>query len=157
MPTRKSSGATPNPEPKRPRGRPRKTTPTGSTTPGLRQTIKPTGPKRKIALESYTTVDENVPLSDDAERRYRNQVMIVNALQERWKELGCPVTAEGGSTGRATIIHPLLGELQQAEALAGRLLERCKDKRPVGRPRGQPQSPDRQGTSPTINRLRKIA
>jgi hypothetical protein len=58
---------------------------------------------------------------EDAERAYHRAVERVEVLVAEWERLGKPETASGGSTGRALVPHPLIGAIQEAEALAHRL------------------------------------
>ena len=66
-----------------------------------------------------------------------------------------PLTTKGGSTGKMTIVHPLVKEIQDAEVLADRFLQRILEKRPLGRPPGSSSSPDRK--DPKAIRIRKVA
>ncbi len=61
---------------------------------------------------------------EDLELAYRRAVERVEALNAEWERLGCPPTAVGGSTGRATVAHPLIGAIAEAEALADKLRAR---------------------------------
>ena len=58
---------------------------------------------------------------EDAERAYSRAVQRVEILVREWERLGKPETAEGGSTGRAVVVHPLIEGIAAAEALAHKL------------------------------------
>jgi hypothetical protein len=47
-------------------------------------------------------------------------VELVEHIRSEWESLGCPLTAEGGATGRAVVTHPLVLLLQNAERDAQR-------------------------------------
>ena len=91
---------------------------------------------------------------EDAWGRYQEQVALVKALRAKWVRLKKPLTALGGATGRADVIHPLVAEIQDAEMRADRLLKSCLEKRKVGRPRGAASAPDRQ-QQPSM-RIRRV-
>jgi hypothetical protein len=52
---------------------------------------------------------------EDAVERYACAVELVGRIRAEWAKLGCPLTAEGGATGRAVVTHPLLLLLHNAE------------------------------------------
>ena len=58
---------------------------------------------------------------EEAELAYQRAVERVEVLVAEWERLGQPPKAEGGSTGRALVPHPLIGAIQEAESLANRL------------------------------------
>jgi hypothetical protein len=57
---------------------------------------------------------------EDAVERYERAVELVQRIRAEWAKLGCPLTAEGGATGRAVVTHPLVLLLQNAERDAQR-------------------------------------
>jgi hypothetical protein len=56
----------------------------------------------------------------DACDRYARACELAELIRTEWKNLGCPLTAEGGATGRAVVTHPLVLLLQNAERDAQR-------------------------------------
>jgi len=90
----------------------------------------------------------------DAIVRYNEQVEIIAALRKRWAQLKKPLTTEGGATGRAMVVHPLLTEIQAAELRADRFMERVLQKRKVGRPAGSTTAPDRAQPSSRIRSVK---
>lgn len=81
---------------------------------------------------------------EDAVARYERQVAMVEMLRKEWRDLGEPLTAEGGATGRAIVVHPLVVAIQDAEMRAARLRRETFDKRKPGKPVGANAAPDRQ-------------
>ena len=79
----------------------------------------------------------------DAEARYARQLELVDALRAEWDRLGQPVTTQGGATGKATVVHPLVVEIQAAEMKANTLMKVTLDARKKGRPSGAGSAPDR--------------
>jgi hypothetical protein len=77
----------------------------------------------------------------EAERNYLRHMEILEALRTEWESLGRPLTSD--FKGQGTVAHPVLKELQRAEALADRLLKTLRPRQPVGRPRGANSAPDR--------------
>ena len=57
----------------------------------------------------------------DAETRYELAKDLADRVREQWDAEGCPLTTEGGATGRATVPHPLVKMLSEALSLADRL------------------------------------
>jgi hypothetical protein len=57
---------------------------------------------------------------EDAVERYARAVALVERIRTEWQRLGCPLTADGGATGRAVVTHPLVLLLQNAERDAQR-------------------------------------
>lgn len=107
---------------------------------------------------SHSTNDhEGIDAIEDAKLRYAKQCDIVDRLRKEWEEMGSPMTTKGGSTGKQVIVHPLVREIQDAETLADRFLQRVVEKRPIGRPPGSGSSPDRQNTDKATPRIRKVA
>jgi hypothetical protein len=51
----------------------------------------------------------------DAEIRYEAAQDMSARIREEWDRLGCPLTTEGGATGRAVVPHPLVKMLAEAE------------------------------------------
>lgn len=100
---------------------------------------------------------EGIDAIEDAKLRYTKQCDIVDRLRKAWEEMDCPMTTKGGSTGKQDIVHPLVKEIQDAETLADRFLQRIVEKRPVGRPPGSASSPDRRPTDKATPRIRKVA
>jgi hypothetical protein len=58
-----------------------------------------------------------------------------------------PMTGEGGATGRAEVVHPLLAELRQAEAHSARMAAALHAGKKKGRATrlGTSSAPDRPG------------
>ena len=110
---------------------------------------------RKFSEE--TNDHEDIDAIEDAKKRYRDQKEVVALLRKTWDEMGKPTTTKGGSTGKQDIVHPLVREIQDAETLADRFLQRVVEKRPIGRPRGSASSPDRAPTDKATPRIRKVA
>ena len=50
----------------------------------------------------------------DAETRYELAKDLADRVREQWDAEGCPLTTEGGATGRATVPHPLVKMLSEA-------------------------------------------
>ena len=59
-------------------------------------------------------------LDQDAVDRYARTCELAQSLREKWEELGCPLLAEGGATGKAPVVHPLIPAMQAAERDAAR-------------------------------------
>jgi hypothetical protein len=57
---------------------------------------------------------------EDAVERYERAVELVERVRKEWERLDCPLTAEGGATGRAVMTHALVLLLQNAERDAQR-------------------------------------
>jgi hypothetical protein len=57
---------------------------------------------------------------DDACARYERACELAERVRAEWENLGRPLTAEGGATGRAIVTHPLVLLLQNAERDAQR-------------------------------------
>lgn len=57
----------------------------------------------------------------DAEDRYAEAQKLVESARKQWYAEGCPLTTEGGATGRAVVPHPLVKMLSEALSLADRL------------------------------------
>lgn len=86
----------------------------------------------------------DVDVMADAKERYQAQVALVRALRLEWQQLGAPLTAEGGATGRAIVTHPLVVAIQDAEMKADRLARSLTSRvQKVGRPVGASSAPDR--------------
>lgn len=82
---------------------------------------------------------------DDQEARYLAAVERERLLRARWVRLRKPVTSKGGATGKALVVHPLLREIQYAEAHAqklGRELGKVAQEG-RGRPKASSSAPDR--------------
>ena len=94
---------------------------------------------------------------EDAKLRYAKQCDIVDRLRKSWEEEGSPMTAKGGSNGKSIVVHPLVKEIQDAETLADRFLQRVVEKRPIGRPQGSGSAADRGPTDKSSPRIRKVA
>jgi hypothetical protein len=59
-------------------------------------------------------------VDEDARERYTQAVELAKRVRAEWAELGCPLTTEGGSTGKAIVIHPLVALLLNVERDAQR-------------------------------------
>ncbi len=59
--------------------------------------------------------------AEDARDAYESADARARLIRGTWEEMGCPVTEMGGATGRATVTHPLLRTMVEAESLADRL------------------------------------
>jgi hypothetical protein len=57
---------------------------------------------------------------EDAVERYARAVELAERIRAEWAKLGCPLTAEGDSTGKATVTHPLVLLLLNVERDAQR-------------------------------------
>ena len=104
--------------------------------------------------------DENGPeaterLRLDAEERYGAAVARRARIEREWEELGSPVTALGGATGRALVPHPLVRMLQEADTLCDRLARTLQRRAAAGRPPGAVSAPDR--AAPPRVKLRKVS
>lgn len=97
--------------------------------------------KAKKPAEAAQTVSDPVA-------RYERQVAMVDALRAEWANLGRPMTAEGGATGRATVVHPLVVAIQDAEMRADRLFRSTLERRRPGKPVGSTSAPDRAAGAP---------
>jgi hypothetical protein len=60
---------------------------------------------------------------DDALEAYAVASDRARHIRAQWRELGEPVVALGGSTGRVPVEHPLLRAMKEAEMLESRLLD----------------------------------
>jgi hypothetical protein len=69
-----------------------------------------------------------VGASEDAVRAYEDANERLEVLKAEWERLGRPILAEGGSTGRVPVVHPLLKAINEAEVIADRLRERVRVK-----------------------------
>jgi hypothetical protein len=70
------------------------------------------------------------------------------AILAEWKNLGQPVLAAGGQTGRNVVAHPLIQMLHQADVLCDRLGRSVRAQR--GRPIGAGSAPDRKPEPPRV-------
>lgn len=57
---------------------------------------------------------------EDAVERYSNAVELAKRIRAEWAKLGCPLTTEGGATGKAVVTHPLVTLLLNVERDAQR-------------------------------------
>ncbi len=60
---------------------------------------------------------------EDAMAAYEAAVERAEILRKEWDDLGRPVMAQGGATGRAPVPHPLIRAIQEAEVIAHKLRE----------------------------------
>ena len=51
----------------------------------------------------------------DPRDRYARACELAECIRAEWEALGCPLTAEGGATGKAVVTHPLVLLLQNPE------------------------------------------
>ncbi len=58
---------------------------------------------------------------EDAEKAYAEANDRAKRLRAEWKRQGRPMMSEGGATGRAPVMHPLLKAMNEAETIAQRL------------------------------------
>lgn len=78
---------------------------------------------------------------EEAELAYHRAVERVEALVGEWESLGRPLMAEGGSTGRVTVPHPLIRMIQEAEVIADKLRQPLLKKHRGPDPSGVIQAP----------------
>lgn len=78
----------------------------------------------------------------ESQQRYADAMHRREVLLARWVELGEPLLAEGGATGKALVPHPLVRMLSEADQLCDRLGKTVRV-RDVGRPVGATSAPDR--------------
>jgi hypothetical protein len=71
-------------------------------------------------------MSEGGSVSQDAQERYRRAVELAAAIRVEWEELGCPLTTEGGATGRAVVPHPLVKMMAEADRDADRFARPLK-------------------------------
>jgi predicted TPR repeat methyltransferase len=45
---------------------------------------------------------------EDARERYARALELAKRIRVEWARLGCPLTTDGGSTGKAVVAHPVL-------------------------------------------------
>jgi hypothetical protein len=62
-----------------------------------------------------------VSTHEDAIRRYEDARDRAELLKAAWAEAGKPTIGEGGATGRAPVVHPLIKAIESAEILAEKL------------------------------------
>jgi hypothetical protein len=62
-----------------------------------------------------------VSLHDEALQRYADARDRAELLKAAWEEAGKPTIGEGGATGRAPVVHPLIKAIESAELLAEKL------------------------------------
>ena len=62
----------------------------------------------------------------DAEVRYAAAKDLVDRVRQKWDAEGCPLTTEGGATGRATVTHPLVILMMAAERDAAKFEEQLR-------------------------------
>jgi hypothetical protein len=58
---------------------------------------------------------------EDAIRRYEDARDRAELLKAAWTKEGKPTIGEGGATGRAPVVHPLIRAIESAELLAEKL------------------------------------
>jgi hypothetical protein len=57
----------------------------------------------------------------DAVADYEEALERARLVKSSWVELGRPVMAEGGATGRAPVMHPLLRAMYDVDSLVAKL------------------------------------
>jgi hypothetical protein len=57
----------------------------------------------------------------DAIRRYEDARDRAELLKIAWEEAGKPTIGEGGATGKAPVVHPLIRAIESAELVAEKL------------------------------------
>lgn len=84
-------------------------------------------------------------VADDSLERYEAAKALVSAIRERWVSEGSPLTCQGGATGRAEVVHPLVKLLQEAERDCDRFSRSLAPGRAAagGRPKASSSAPDR--------------
>lgn len=60
-------------------------------------------------------------IRDEAIRRYEDARDRAELLKAAWEKAGKPTIGEGGATGRAAVVHPLIKAIESAELLAEKL------------------------------------
>src|SRR3954447_23201008 len=93
-------------------------------------------------------------MNSDAADRYAAACARRELLVGLWEELGRPMLGEGGATGRATVPHPLIAMLREADALCDRLASSLKAAQ-HGRLVGSASAADRTGEPPRV-KLRAV-
>ena len=81
--------------------------------------------------------------AEEVQERYAAAVERRALAERAWIELGRPLLAEGGATGRAPVPHPLVTMLKELDVLCDRLGKSVKA-RDAGRPVGAASAPDRE-------------
>jgi hypothetical protein len=71
----------------------------------------------------------------DAVQRYERAVELAETVRTEWAKLGCPLTTEGGATGKAVVTHPLVLLLLNVERDAQRFSHEVPVQNCLGRPR----------------------
>lgn len=88
--------------------------------------------------------------------RYARACDLADHLTAEWIKAGRPTTASGGATGGATVPHPLVAMIRDAEKDAAKFWSELTPKRTTaGRPVGSASAPDRKDSVPPKLRMVK--
>ncbi len=110
-------------------------------------------PRTCLASHGNSILEGSVT-AEDAVERYQGAVERRGLILEAWYELGRPILATGGQTGRNVVAHPLIQMLREADLLCDRLGKSVRQRR-TGRPVGASSAPDRVPEPPRITLARR--